>query len=261
MGDTDQGAVPGQQAGQPAPASGDGSQPPAGTEAPKFVTLEEAQRIADEAAAKAADQSYRRAQSLVDTNASRITKQVQEGFGALKQASETLKAVGHEIPADTLARAHTQVMTGAFDTPATPGGAPPASPATPPGQGETAKDPITLLAERMQSKAGITLEDSDPEMSNAKLRSEDPEIFLQGVDEGIAAKKARLAASTTPTPPPPGTPPTPPGGAPPAPPAPTETEAQRLARLASLGGGGGSPGSGLDGYSTEQLLEQAFPRG
>lgn len=196
MNDDNKGAVafqqgaPAGQAGEPGAASQaePNAQQPGGA---KFVTFEEAQRMATEAAERA----LRQAQSMTDKSESRIKREITDRMAKIAEATDLLKAAGVEITPEVTERVRQAVVMESLTKGSDPGQ--PSAPATPsqaaPNAGsEPNPDEITAQAHRMMSQAGVWIEQGDPEV--AQLSQDSPYAFLHSVELAINAKKARMTA-------------------------------------------------------------------
>lgn len=159
---------------------------------PKYITQEEAQRLAD----TAAENAFRKAQGLVDKADSRITDRVQQGLASLKKTLEMQRATGMEISPEQEEKLRNQIVTNAL----TETGA--ESPENiEPGQAQklgevSGEDPVTDTAWRMMQKAGITIEENDPEAEELKS-IQDPDLFLYGIARAIELKRQRTTSEGT----------------------------------------------------------------
>ena len=169
------------QSGQQATTPPAGQQPPA---APAFVTAEEAQRIANQAA----EAAFRRAQGLTEKTRQGIESQI----ATLRQEMQAKGA--------PLAPEQEQVLRSQLEAQAVQQSEPPASaqqPA-PAAQPQTTGDPVLDVAFSMMRDAGTTVEEADPEFASIK-QDGTPKQFLDSVETAIAAKKVRLGGKENPT--------------------------------------------------------------
>lgn len=167
-----------------APASAAGQPGSAGNE-PKYVTIEEAQRMADTAAEKA----YQRAQSLVDKSTTRVSNYVSERMAQIEQSARyTGQALSDDQKAQIRRDLAVEAMTAQETPPATSS---PAQPAQAAPQGAPAPDAIQNAAIKMAEAVG-GFEQNDPEMKMLNM-SGSPEEFLVSVQEAVYAKRTRLA--------------------------------------------------------------------
>jgi hypothetical protein len=183
----------GAQPGQAATTFGQ-SQTQAPAPQPKYITLEEAQRIAKESA----DEAFRRAQGLYDKGQQKVKEELTRLDNLLKMQAEA----GTPVPPATADAMRQRVIADAFKSePATtpvqqaaPTG--PVSQQPAPVQPQVqAPDPITAEAIRLQQEAGIVLGDSDPEIS-VIVQDQGPYGFLKSVEQAIALKRQRMTAAT-----------------------------------------------------------------
>lgn len=216
---------------------------------PQYVTTEEAQKMADDAA----ENAFTKAQSLIDTNVSRVEKSVQDQVGSLDASAALLKAAGHELPEGALEAAKNQALVGSFLPPPEPAsngdpsgeqdGQPDIS-GEEPDAGDKEKDPVTVIAQSRMEKAGVTIGKDDPEFPLIDLKTDDANVFLDTVDQAIAAKSKRLLISA---------------GIEEEEGDSALTAEQRRARMASLNAIGTQPGRSLPDFSTgEDYLDLAY---
>jgi len=191
----------GQPLTQPAAPAAPG-QPEGGSAAqPQYVTLDEAQRIATDAA----EEAFRRAQSLYSKGQAGFEKKVQADLRNLEKALELQKKAGVTVTPEQENHMRQQVINQAFmdgDQPTQPA-APGAQPAQA-GEGAEDIDPVTADAWRLMDEAGVTIEDDDPEV--ALLNQGSPYVFLKSIEAAIAAKRQRLGNTPQPQAQPPRTP-------------------------------------------------------
>ncbi len=157
------------------------AQPEASQTAPRYVTFEEAQQLAREAA----EQAARLAQSRTDKAAQKMQERVNE----LRQAFDTLKAAGHEVPAEQQQQALAKVAEE-YPTPN-----PKTTPSTAQEEGR-AGDPLSAAIDRkvaaLAAAAGVDILEDDPEAQG--LDFGDPFEFVRSFERALAAKKARTQA-------------------------------------------------------------------
>jgi hypothetical protein len=184
-----------QQGGNPVPASPT-PEPGMQTVQPSSLTQDQVRAIAEEVA----EAKFRQTQGLIDKADSRITKKVQ---GELQQLEKTLKVqaeLGIVIPPEKVIAMQQQVMARAYSeneqppAPTQPYGTQPTQPMYP--EGGNVPD-VSAQALRMMQRAGVIIEDSDPEVVGIDMS--DPDLFLASVGHAINVKKTRLAAPVTPT--------------------------------------------------------------
>ena len=175
------GQTPGQPSGQVQQDPGEGADP-------KFITLEDAQRLADQAEERA----YRRAQGLVDKADNRIGKQVREAVDKVKSDIALMRNDGVEISEQLEQEMVNNATREAYQSP------PPESDTVSSDPGDRPTDPVTAEAWRMMEAAGISIDDGDPELE--MLNQESEYAFLHSVEQAIAAKKKRLDGAGTQTP-------------------------------------------------------------
>lgn len=176
------------QAGQPAaapqPAASQPEQPQGTATEPQYVTLEDANRIAK----AAADEAFRKAQSLFDKG----NGKVRERLNQFEQAM-----AGVQLPPEQREQLRQQVINQALSDPAAPESPAPAAPpaAQPTAQpGQEPPDAITAEAWKMMQEAGVTIEDEDPEVSSIDRSS--PYKFLRSIEQAIEAKRQRIQPRT-----------------------------------------------------------------
>lgn len=156
--------APAQEPGTPSVEVTQGTTP----DQPKWITQEEAQKIA-EAAAEAA---FRRAQGLNDKTASRINSQMAEMLKSYKALT------GQEPDANIQARARTQAEQMVRSQPEGNNG------------GQAVED-VNRKAAELYRTSGITLEEDDPEARTVDQSS--PEKFLSSLQAAIDAKRTRTS--------------------------------------------------------------------
>lgn len=182
-------AVEFSQGGQP---GGEASPPePQSAAQPKYLTMEEAQHLAQEAEERA----FRRAQGLYDKRSEGIEKRVQTALEGLGNTLTALKANGLEITPEVEARLRAGELERALTAPSASPPSTEPGPAQDPGQepDEEPGDPITAEAWTMMREAGVTIEPGDPEAKT--LDNSSGYRFLKSVEAAIEAKRARLGGS------------------------------------------------------------------
>lgn len=162
------------------------------------LTLDQVRRLAEQIAEEKSQAAFQRAQGLIDKADSRITKKVQAELKTLEQTIAMQKQLGLEVPLDKVNAMRQEIIARAYTEPeATP---PTAASGGAPAQvqnQESGTDPITAAAYRIMQKAGITIEDGDPEVQ--MIDQSDPDLFLASVGAAVQAKKARVGKPVTPT--------------------------------------------------------------
>jgi hypothetical protein len=173
--------------GLPAPVPGDApaqEQIPGTTgNEPKFVTAEEAQRMAQEAGEKA----FRRAQSLVDQSTTRLANTINERVEAIKQG---MTIAGQTLTPEQEAQLRQKVAIDAMST--IPQPQDPAS--QPPQAGAEPTNWVDATAGRFAAEVG-GIADTDPEVGMVKVNAATPDEYLFSVQQAVAAKKARIAST------------------------------------------------------------------
>ena len=163
--------APGQQA--PAQAQQPGA---AGAETPAYITRQEAETLAQQAA----EAVWRKAQGYADKSSSRLEQRVKELQGLLGPLTNEQRA--------QLEKTLTQPDGSQQAAGATPDAAGPAGG----GQQATAEQ-VNAEAERIYREAGVALEENDPE---AKLVDQSsPDRFLATLREATATKAKRVNGS------------------------------------------------------------------
>lgn len=156
---------------------------------PDVLTRSEVERMVKEAE----DKAFQRAQSLFDKGQGKVSKELKE----LQVTLDNLKAHGVEVPPEKVRAMQDEAIRKAFvqDEPAPPANGKTPTPAQP-GQAAANSDPVTAEAWAMMQKAGVVIEDSDPEA--ATLDQSSPYAFLKSIDAAIIAKQQRLLAQGKP---------------------------------------------------------------
>lgn len=165
----------------------------AGEEATKYVTRDEALRIANEAA----EAAYRKAQSLADKSESRVTKLVQE---RLKQVEDSYRLLnGGEMPAETREQVRQKVISEVLTNPGETSGAPAARPAAP-GDSQVPDDEARYTDRwilDLYRETGVSIEDGDVEELKL-IDFSSPAAVRQTIRTAIDAKRARLEREASP---------------------------------------------------------------
>jgi|GEM_PF-3973052 hypothetical protein len=184
------GTLPGQPQVTPPAQAG---QEPSSAPQPKFITLEEAQKLANQAALDAEERAFRRAQGLVSKADNRITAKVQQDLAALQQMITLQKSAGIEVTPQQEAQLRNQIIANAYSQ----GEQPPPNtepPATPkPAEQSEASDPITAEAWRLMQAAGIVINENDPEVG--QLDQSSGYAFLRSIETAIESKRQRIAST------------------------------------------------------------------
>jgi hypothetical protein len=159
---------------------------------PSSLTQDQVRAIAEEVA----ETKFRQTQGLIDKADNRITKKVQDELKTLEKTLKLQKSLGIDIPPNQVAAMQQQIMAQAYTEteqptlPTQPYGTQPTQPVYP--ESGNVND-VSTQALRMMQRAGVIIEDSDPEVSGIDMS--DPDLFLASVGHAINVKKTRLAAS------------------------------------------------------------------
>lgn len=163
------------------------------TAQPKYITLEDAQRLAADAAKQAEEAAFRRAQGYFDKGQSRV----RERLDGLTEHLKLMTSAGVQVTPEQERIMRQRALEDAFQ----PDPAPAASPGAQPGPKPvtTPPDPVTADAWGMMQKAGVYLEDGDPETDSLD-QSHGPYAFLRSVEKAIDAKRQRTGQVSPETP-------------------------------------------------------------
>lgn len=160
---------------------------------PEYITRQEAEGLAREAAEAAAEAAYRRAQSYADKRQQVFNQSIE----ALNKALEMQRAAGITITPEQEQnlkdRVWQQAMTAQIGDSASPENSPPGTP-TP---GETAQGQLSDIdkaAFEIMEEYGVTIEKADPEFD--MLDPSTPRKYLNSMEKAIQAKQARLQKDT-----------------------------------------------------------------
>ena len=170
-------------------------QEPSSAPQPKFITLEQAQALANQAALDAEERAFRRAQGLVSKADNRITEKVKQDLAALQGMITLQKSAGIEVTPMQEAQLRNQIIANAYSQ-----GEPPLThteqPAEPKPEAPSseAADPITAEAWRLMQAAGIIINDNDPETE--KLDQSSGYAFLRSIEAAIEAKRQRITSTS-----------------------------------------------------------------
>jgi len=189
---TSNGTPPGQPQVTPPAQAG---QEPSSASQPKFITLEEAQKLANQAALDAEERAFRRAQGLVSKADNRITEKVKQDLAALQSMITLQKSAGIEVSPQQEAQLRNQIIANAYSQGEQP---PPHTEQqekpNPEAPSSEAADPITAEAWRLMQAAGIMINDGDPEVE--KLDQSSGYAFLQSIEAAIETKRQRIASTS-----------------------------------------------------------------
>lgn len=158
---------------------------------PQYVTMEQAAQLAKEAA----DDAFRRAQSLYSKSQAGFEKKVQADLKNLEKALDLQKKAGISITPEQENTMRQQVINQAFmdDGQPTQQVTSPNQPAQA-GEEEGPPDPVTAAAWKIMEDAGIDdIEESDPEFSLIDENTPDAFKFLRSIEAATEAKRKRLA--------------------------------------------------------------------
>jgi tetratricopeptide (TPR) repeat protein len=182
----------GQPPERPAAPAATGQPVGPGAVQPQYVTLEQAQAIA----ADAAEEAFRRAQSLYSKGQAGFEKKVQADLKNLEKALEYQKKAGVTITPEQESNMRQQVINQAFmDTEQPTQPQLPGEPSAQALEEEELLDPVTASAWQMMEKAQIDILEEDPEYSQiVNTQTDDPYVFLRSIEAAIEAKRKRLAA-------------------------------------------------------------------
>ncbi len=190
------------------PPAGSGQTPPENTPAgvpgtgaqPQYITLEQAKKLADDAA----EAAFRRAQGLVTKTNQGLENKIRADIQAIEQTVAMQRASGIQITPEQEATLKQNAVLNAYKAapPEPPPGASPGtqSPAGSPGQQVSAgqegeeipvTDPLMDQAIQIMDQAGVYILQTDPEWN--VIAQAQPAQYLQAVQDGIASKVKRLA--------------------------------------------------------------------
>lgn len=150
---------------------------------PQFVSREEFQQ--------AMEDILRRAQGLVDKSASRLDKRVAETNEKVNGYLELARESGMNFTPEQENLLRRNALDKAMLTHKQSVQAEPAQQPMP--QEQQGLDPISAAAMSYQQKAGIFINENDPEVRLVNTTTEDPLEYLQSVKDAITKKQARLA--------------------------------------------------------------------
>jgi hypothetical protein len=136
----------------------------------------------DEASKKTLSQ----AQSLVDKADSRLTKKMKEELAPIDEvlANSNLSPEQKSIVREKVISLSEKTETSGQQAP----GQGPAE------TGEKGVDPVTALGLELQQKAGVIIEEGDPELSMVKVKGT-PGEYIESLQQAIAAKQVRVGTS------------------------------------------------------------------
>lgn len=188
----------------PAPASPPAEQPQGNASQPEYITRQEAQRMAEDAA----EAAFRKAQGLLDKRSDGLLKKVQTDIRNIEQAIDLQKKAGIVITPEQedklKQQAYMRALSESESAPQPGEGAtssaspaPAGAPAAQPAAQVEPLDPVSAEALNMMQVAGVSIEESDPEYQTIDQNS--PYRFLKSVEAAIVAKKARLASNPQPS--------------------------------------------------------------
>lgn len=187
---TGNGTPPGQPQVNPPAQAG---QEPSSAPQPKFITLEEAQKLANQAALDAEERAFRRAQGLVSKADNRITEKVKQDLAALQSMITLQKSAGIEVTPMQEAQLRNQIIANAYSQGELPPTNTEQATKPKPVEQEVAADPITAEAWRLMQAAGIIINDGDPEAE--KLDQSSGYAFLRSIEAAIESKRQRIAST------------------------------------------------------------------
>ena len=147
---------------------------------PKYITLDEAKALADQAA----EQAFRRAQGLV----TKRDQAVQESIKSLKEVLEMQRKSGIAITAEQEETLQNQAILQAFKKAPQPDQ--PETEFSPEAE-EGEVDPVTAIAINLETRYGVTITDQDPEARGIKADGT-PDEYIETYLQAIQAKAARL---------------------------------------------------------------------
>jgi len=167
--------LPGQGAQPPATLATPPAQPPAKPTQSEYISRDEAQQLADQAAEKA----FKRSQALITKSNERIRAEVTR--------LETLqtKAGLPPLTPEQREKITDQVREEVLTEP---------SPTAMPGHGVADEDldPVNKIATSMMNEAGVLILEEDPEFKTLS-ETKDPYIFIKELAKAIEAKRARTS--------------------------------------------------------------------
>ena len=223
---------------------------------PKYLTQDEMLAILE----KRDGELFKRVQHLNDASNQTILNKVQKQVNEIAATIAMQREAGMTITQEDEDKLVQQVFNKAMHSASTTGNTANESSTTtevvePPEGGEE-DDEWTLEAARLQQEADVWLDPKDPEFAKIKANAPHPYEFLKSVEEAIAEKKARLAASadqgkaaTSETKPPEG-------GRPPE-----GTDQSQIKHRAPTSAGDGKAGSTLPDGTAMDFFKMAYKQG
>lgn len=179
------GAVSFQASGQVPGAASQEQQQGNETQQPKYVTVEEAQRLADEAANKV----LRQAQSFFDQNSNKFTKEVRGRLDSLESAWKIQEAAGVTITDEQKKQIRQQVITDAATAPEQGQQQPPPTQVS----GGDPDDPAVVNRKvgELYQRYGAQVFEGEPEAADLDYSS--GAAFISSLEVAIQKKQARLS--------------------------------------------------------------------
>lgn len=157
----------------------EGGQPAEGK--PDYVTR------ADLEAFKTAivEEARRAAQSLTDRQESRVEKR-------LREWQDQMKRDGVSVTPQMVERGREQLALAELTGAAKGGAAKPQPDANDPPELVALKQYVTRRADKLMQSIGVTLEQDDPEFSEVKFVTDDPDEYLESLEAAAKKKAERL---------------------------------------------------------------------
>jgi len=175
-------------------------EPEAEGEAPQPLTREETQALIDAGSKETLSAAKIVSQSLVDKAEHRIGGRLSSDLSNLARYFDDMKAAGHEVPAEVIAKVEQDVMLRSLKGESAEGEGPSdgAGRRAPKGDlGELDSDQATgMVAIAMMEEADCYIEDGDVELKLIDTRTKSTTKFLKSVETSIKAKQDRLAGSS-----------------------------------------------------------------
>lgn len=174
--------------GQPVQPSSKPAEETPASEEPKYLTVEQFNQMAE----TLKKDLQANAQGLIDKNSHRIEAKVQGQLAELTRAIAIQRKAGINITPEQEKLLKQEIINSAFEPVQDQNQASQQQAAPPAPAGEPEIHPAVKAALAYMKKAGVQIEDVDPEVELIDQATTDEGVFLASVMEAVQTKKARI---------------------------------------------------------------------
>ena len=174
----------------PTPSGEQQGAPEAGKETTaEGLTKDQVLQLIDQKVGQQSEEDRKFTQSLVDRADTRMTKKVREKLAPI---DELLK--GMNLPAEQESKLKNELIDAIAEPESTQPSGQAEKGQKQTDQGGKGVDAITALGMELQKKAGVQIEENDPELAMVKLKGT-PLEYIESIEQAISSKQKRLGTS------------------------------------------------------------------